>query len=87
MTFALEMTQKEILVDMHGRLKTLEAHVEQLLANERAHAEQWDRMVAMQRTLIAHVTRLMRQKEVLLEAVGRTALDARYVPTLGDLAS
>jgi hypothetical protein len=70
-----QMTQKEILADMHERLGKLEGYLESLHAQMHTDRLERAKWVATQRRLIEHCERLMRAKEVLLEALGKVKFD------------
>jgi hypothetical protein len=68
------MTTRDIQLDMHSRLATMEGILEGLLAQrhaEEAERKLWRRLVF---EMLDHVKRLTRGKEQLLEAIGRQAL-------------
>lgn len=74
----------DILRDMQGRLYTLEVYVEVLVAEKYVRAQQdeernaqWNELNKTHRVVVDHALRLVRQKEVLLEAIGRQVLDLK----------
>jgi hypothetical protein len=61
------MTDHEILMELHQRMYVIEGACETMAAQQLVAARN-------QRMLIEHAARLLRAKEILLEALGRFAL-------------
>ena len=74
-----ELTQKQILVDMHERLRALEGQVECMSARAHMEALERARWLVTQRRLVEHCERLVRAKETLLAALGAMAVEKQDV--------
>ena len=70
-----ELTQKQILVDLHERLRALEGQVECMSARAHMEALERARWLATQRRLVEHCERLVRAKETLLAAIGSMTVE------------
>jgi hypothetical protein len=73
MTKPQEFPLKRVVMDIHDRVKCLEAMVEQLSASQMIYDAHLAELAGTNRMLAGHVLRLVRQKDVLLEAIGRQA--------------
>jgi len=73
-------TPRQIMASMQADLRGMESYLEGLLAQTREHAAERERLHGLVKTLLAHTLRLVRQKEVLLELLGRQALSGLSPP-------
>lgn len=85
----LEITNRDILEDMQGRLKVLESTAEKQAAAlmQQASAQQQQvanlaELLKINRWLLGETRRLLRVKEVLLEAIGRDVMTQRAIDSM-----
>ena len=74
MTTPLTNPWKKVLQEMHGKIGVLESMVEKIAAQQVTDSNRIAQLVVTNRRLADHVLRLTRQKESLLEAIGRQSL-------------
>lgn len=75
---------RPLLEDIQQRISTLELFVAQLVKDQLRWTEERERLRADLRKAADHAQRLVAQKEALLAAIGRTALD-KETPTLREV--
>jgi|SRR5580693_3647121 hypothetical protein len=74
------LTDHEILMELHHRMRVVEASCEKMAAQMFMMAAERAKLLQHHRALIEHAARLVRQKEALMEMVGRLVLESRNPP-------